>query len=59
MTFPEKRTLAGHILARLDGSMMEIPNREVHEQLKKIKRSLERYRHKGQSDGLALPAVPK
>ncbi len=50
---------AGHILARLDGSIMKIPNREVHEQLKKIKRSLERYRYKGQSDGLALPAVPE
>ena len=50
---------AGQILARLEGSIWEIPNREVQERLKKIKRSLELYRHKGQSDGLALPAVPK
>ena len=50
---------AGQILTRLEGSIREIPNRAVNDSLKKIKFHLELYRDQGQSDGLALPAVPK
>lgn len=56
---PFDKEACDRILARLDGSIRSIPNREIQRELLLFKEQLGIYRDPGEASELGLPVIPR